>query len=75
MNDQQILKTTPFIFFKKCEQLVHKQKHKFELNFKSVTFRDKNEILTKNTQINDSFLLNDKTVIKPLSISKYDQCR
>lgn len=69
MKDPALLKETPLIFFKKCEQLVRKQKSKFEMNFKQVTFKQKEDILAK-TSHSEKMFLHDKTLVKPLSYSR-----
>jgi hypothetical protein len=70
MNNPSVLEQTPLVFFKKCEQLVHKQKKKFEMNYKQVSLKQKHEIM-KISSMNERAYLHDKTLVKPLSYSRY----
>jgi hypothetical protein len=70
MKNPLLLKETPLIFFKKCEQLVQKQKNKFEMNFKKVSVYQKEEIMAK-TLNKEKIYVHDKTLVKPLSYTRY----
>jgi hypothetical protein len=70
MSNPLLLQETPLIFFKKCEQLVQKQKNKFEMNFKQVSLKQKEEIL-KKTKNSEKIFMHDKTLVKPLSYNRY----
>ena len=70
MNNKSILEHTPLVFLKKCDQLVQKQSKKFEMNFKQVSSNQKEKIMGKPSNY-DRVFLNDKTLVKPLSYSRY----
>ena len=70
MKNPLLLQETPLIFFKKCEQLVQKQKKKFEMDFKQVSIKQKSQIL-KKTKNSEKMFVHDKTLVKPLSYNRY----
>ena len=69
IRDRHILKQIPLTYFEKCEQLVKKQKNKFEFDFKQVSSKQKEEILGKKI-FTEKVYLHDKTLVKPLSYSR-----